>query len=138
MELEKLARQLGAAIQQDKLYLDYNEAMKANEADSELNELMGKIRLLQMSYQQEAQKEEPDESKLNSFNQEFQGLYTQIMGNKNMQAYEQARQALDDMMNYITGILALCVQGEDPETCDPKAHMHDHECGCDCESCSGC
>ena len=52
MELEKLARQLGAAIQQDKLYLDYNEAMKANEADSELNELMGKIRLLQMSYQQ--------------------------------------------------------------------------------------
>ena len=83
MELEKLARQLGAAIQQDKLYLDYNEAMKANEADSELNELMGKIRLLQMSYQQEASKEAPDEAKLNSFNQEFQGLYTQIMGNKN-------------------------------------------------------
>ena len=120
MELEKMARQLGAAIQQDEAYLNFEKARLANEADEELNDLMGKIRLIQMSYQVEAAKDEPDENKMNGFNQEFQGVYSQIMANKNMQEYEKARQAVDDMMNYITGILGLCVNGEDPETCDPK------------------
>ena len=126
MELEKMARQLGAAIQQDEAYLNFEKARLANEADEELNDLMGKIRLIQMSYQVEAAKDEPDEDKMNGFNQEFQGVYSQIMANKNMQEYEKARQAVDDMMNYITGILGLCVNGEDPETCG------------ECSSCSGC
>lgn len=134
MELEKLARQLGAAIQQDKVYLDFEAARKANDADEELNGLMGKIRLIQLSYQQEAGKEEPDEAKMEEFNKEFQGVYTQIMANKNMQKFEEARQAVDEMMNYLTGILAMCVNGEDPETCDPTAH----NCGGECSSCSGC
>ena len=134
MELEKLARQLGAAIQQDKVYLDFEAARKANDADEELNALMGKIRLIQLSYQQEAGKEEPYEAKMEGFNKEFQGVYTQIMANKNMQKFEEARQAVDEMMNYLTGILAMCVNGEDPETCDPAAH----NCGGECSSCSGC
>ena len=98
MELEKMARQLGAAIQQDEAYLNFEKARLANEADEELNDLMGKIRLIQMSYQVEAAKDEPDEDKMNGFNQEFQGVYSQIMANKNMQEYEKARQAVDDMM----------------------------------------
>lgn len=134
MELEKLARQLGAAIQQDKVYLDFEAARKANDEDDELNALMGKIRLIQLSYQQEAGKEEPDEAKMEEFNKEFQGVYTQIMANKNMQKFEEARQAVDEMMNYLTGILAMCVNGEDPETCDPTAH----NCGGECSSCGGC
>ena len=136
MELEKLARQLGAAIQQDKVYLDFQEAMKKNEEDAALNELMGKIKLLQMSYQHEASKETPDEKKLEQYSKEFQGLYEQVIVNENMKAFEEARQAVDEMMNYLTGILALCVNGEDPETCDPRAHQHD--CGGECSSCSGC
>lgn len=134
MELEQLARQLGAAIQQDEVYLNFEKARKANEADEKLNELMGKIRLIQMSYQVEADKAEPDEGKMNGYNEEFQGIYAQIMENENMKNYETARQAVDEMMNYLTGILALCVNGEDPETCDPAAQ---HECGGECSSCGG-
>lgn len=136
MELEKLARQLGAAIQKDETFLKFEEARKANEADDALNALMGKVRLIQMSYQNEASAETPDEGKLEAYNQEFQGIYTEIMANKNMQAYEESRKAVDDMMNYLTGILAMCVNGEDPETCDPKAHDHS-ECGGECSSCGG-
>lgn len=135
MELEKMARQLGAAIQEDEVYKNFEKARLANEADDELNELMGKIRMIQMSYQVEASKETPDEGKMNGYNDEFQGVYAQIMANKNMQEYETARQAVDEMMNYLTGILGLCVNGEDPETCDPKEH--DHECGGECSSCGG-
>ena len=126
MELEKLARQLGAAIQQDKVYLDFQEAMKKNEEDAALNELMGKIKLLQMSYQHEASQETPDEKKLEQYSKEFQGLYEQVIVNENMKAFEEARQAVDEMMNYLTGILA------------PHAHAHDHECGGECSSCGGC
>ncbi len=134
MELEKLARELGAAIQKDQVYLDFEAARKANDEDEELNALMGKIRLIQLSYQQEASKDEPDEQKMEGYNKEFQGVYNQIMANKNMQKFEEARQAVDEMMNYLTGILAMCVNGEDPATCDPKAH----NCGGECSSCSGC
>lgn len=134
MELEKMARELGAAIQKDQVYLDFEAARKANDADEELNALMGKIRLIQLSYQQEASKDEPDEQKMEGYNKEFQGVYTQIMANENMQRFESARQAVDEMMNHLTGILAMCVNGEDPATCDPAAH----NCGGECASCSGC
>ena len=79
-----------------------------------------------------------DAAVLEQYNKEFQGLYEQVITNENMKAYEEARQAVDEMMNYLTGILALCVNGEDPETCDPHAHAHDHECGGECSSCGGC
>ncbi|HIS05129.1 MAG TPA: YlbF family regulator [Candidatus Fimenecus stercoravium] len=134
MDIETLTRQLGAAIQQDETYLAYAAAKEANDADEALNALMGKIRLVQLNYQQEAAKESPDEQKMNEYNREFQAVYNQIMANEHMQAFETARQAVDDMMNRITGILAMCVNGEDPQTCDPAAH----NCSGDCGSCGGC
>ncbi len=133
MSLEKLTRELGKAIQQDERYLAMQKAIAANEADAGLNELMSKIQLIQVSYQHEASKENPDEGKMQAYDEEFRGVYTQIMMNPNMQAYEKARKDIDELMNYLTGILAMCVNGDDPDTCDPTAHS----CGGDCGSC-GC
>lgn len=132
MSLEKLTRELGKAIQQDERYSALQKAIEANEKDTALNELMSKIQLIQISAQHEASKENPDEGKMQAYNEEFQGVYTQIMMNPNMQAYEKARKDIDDLMNYLTGILAMCVNGDDPDTCDPKAH----QCGGDCSGCS--
>ena len=56
MTVIEITRQLGAAIQQDERYKQYEEARKVNEADDELNNLIGKINLLQLNYQQEASK----------------------------------------------------------------------------------
>ena len=61
MSVIELTRQLGAAIQEDERYQAYNEARKANEADEELNALIGKINLIQLNYQQEAGKGEEAE-----------------------------------------------------------------------------
>ena len=60
MDVIKLTRDLGAAIQQDARYLRFAAAREANEKDPELLDLMGQIQLLQMNYQQEASKEEPN------------------------------------------------------------------------------
>ena len=74
--------------------------------------------------------------KLDADDKEFGEIYTQIMANPNMQAYEAARAEIDKLMQYINSIFALCLQGEDPATCEPP--KHDHECGGECSSCSGC
>ena len=131
MSIEKLTRELGKAIQQDERYLAMRKAVEANEQDTALNELMSRIQLIQVSYQHEASKENPDEGKMKAYDEEFRGVYSEIMMNENMRNYEMARKELDDLMNYLTGILAMCVNGDDPETCDPTAH----QCSGDCSGC---
>ena len=44
MDAIKAARELGKAIQADERYVRYNEAMKANDADMELQELIGELK----------------------------------------------------------------------------------------------
>ena len=136
MDVIAKARELGALLQQDERYIKLMEAQKANEEDTALNELIARIQLVQMSFQHEAQKEDKNEQKLQAYDKEFGEIYTQIMANPNMQAYESARAEIDALMQYINNIFVLCLQGEDPATCEPK--MEEHNCGGECSSCSGC
>lgn len=136
MDLIKMTRELGAAIQQDERYTRFMEAHENNEKDSGLNELIGKIQLVHMSYQHEASKDNADDEKLKAYDKEFNGLYSEVMSNPNMRAYEKARNEIDELMKTITGILTLCVRGEDPMTCDPS--FETGGCGGDCGSCGGC
>ncbi|MEE1245657.1 MAG: YlbF family regulator [Acutalibacteraceae bacterium] len=135
MDIIEITRQLGAAIQQDERYLAFHEARRTNEADTDLNDLINKIQLIHMSYQHEAAKDDANEEKLAAYDKEFSEVYQAVMANENMQKYEAARHAVDDMMNEITAILSLCVQGEDPETCQPQ---EEHHCSGECGSCGGC
>ena len=70
---------------------------------------MGKIQLVHMSYQHEASKEDANEQKLAAYETEFNDLYKKVMDNEHMRDYEVARAEIDEMMHYITGILALCI-----------------------------
>ena len=137
MDVITAVRALGAAIQEDKRYLDFVDAKKANEDDIELNGLIGKLNLIQLSYQNEAAKDEPDQSKLESMDSEFRSIYGQIMLNENMKKYEEAKNDVDGMMNYLIQILTLCVNGEDTATCEPQA-ASEEGCTGNCSSCGGC
>lgn len=137
MNVIELTRQLGAAIQQDERYLAFAKAKEANEKDEALNALMGEIQMIQMNYQMEASKEEPDSAKMQEFEAEFNAKYEAFMANENMQKYDEARAQVDAMMNYIMQILGLCVNGADPATCEPE-QQHEHSCDGSCSSCSGC
>ena len=136
MDIIKLTRELGAAIQQDERYLNFAKAREENEKDAELNELMAQIQMVQMNYQMEASKEEPDSAKMQAYEEQFNTVYTKFMDSDKMKAYEAARAEIDNLMNYITSIFALCLQGEDPATCEPQTQ--EHNCGGECSSCSGC
>ena len=58
------------------------------------------------------------------------------MLNENMRKFEEAKQNVDDMMNYLIQILSLCVNGEDPATCEPKSE--EGGCSGNCGTCGGC
>ena len=136
MNVIELTRQLGEAIQQDEKYIAFTAAKRANDEDMALNALIGKLNLVQMAYQNESGKESPDEQKLSDMDKEFQSLYGEIMLNENMKNYEARKQELDDMMNYLIGILSQCVNGADPATCEPVSESGD--CTGSCSTCGGC
>lgn len=134
MTVEKMTRELGKVIQQDERYLSFQKARQDNEADTALNDLIGQINIIQMNYQREADRENADQAKMEEYDRQFRQLYAQVMANPHMAAYEIARKEVDAMMNYCMKILSLCVNGEDPETCEPEAESCEGECG----SCGGC
>jgi len=134
MDVIKMTRELGKAIQSDERYENFQQTKKNNEADSGLNALMGKLNLAQMSYQNESESENPDNAKMDAYDKEFHEIYGELMQNPNMLRYEASRIEIDKLMNHIMQLLALCVNGADPDTCEPEAA----NCGSGCAACGGC
>lgn len=136
MDVIAITRQLGAAIQKDERYLNFVKAQENSESDTDVKAMIDQINELRETYQKEAESENPNEANLAKLDGDFQKLYTALMVNENMNSFENSRQELDAMMNYIMQILYLCVNGEDPETCEPE--VEEQGCGGECSSCCGC
>ena len=136
-EVIRAARALGKAIQADERYKEYYAQRLKNDEDKALNGLLGKLSILQMSYQNESEKEEPDQARLDQWDEDFRRTYGEVMLNDNMRAYGEKKQAVDDMMNYIVNLLTLCVNGEAPETAEPKPN-DEGACTGSCSTCGGC
>lgn len=129
----EITRKLGAAIQESEAYKNYQAALEANEKDEELNKLIGEFNMLRVSVGNEASKDNRDEEKVASLNNELRECYDKIMNNEKMQAFEAAKNELDHIMTKVQGIISLSIEGEDPATCEvPDA------CSGSCSTCGGC
>lgn len=133
MDMMDAARQLGKAIQQDPRYLAYVAARKANDADEALQELIGRFNLLKMQVDEAMDKEPRDEEKIASLNAELRKAYSAIFVNEHMQAYQAAKQELDEVVRRMNSIIDLCLAGENPDTCQPAEN-----CTGSCATCGGC
>ena len=134
MDLIQMARNMGKEIQATAEYKRLQAAIKANDEDKSLQDGIGEFNLKRMEMNQEMQKEEKDEKKLQALNEELQKIYTDVMGNANMMEYNIAKQEMDEMMQKVNAILMMCVNGEDPDTCETP----DHNCTGSCATCGGC
>lgn len=132
----KQQESLGKAIQADERYVRYNEAMKANDADMELQELIGEFNLARqnVALEMSKSKEEQNKEKLDTQNKEMQRLYTLVMQNEHMADFTMAKADMDKLLHEINGIIALCCDGEDPDTCEVQAGG----CSGSCSTCGGC
>lgn len=135
MTVNELTRELGAAIQASPEYERLCNAKKNNDEDLQLQDDIKQLNLIRIQYNSELSKESgKDEEKIAKYTQDFKSLYAQIMRNPNMTEYNAAKEAIDGIMNEITTILTMCVNGEDPFTCEPPHGG----CSGDCSSCGSC
>ena len=134
MDVIELARELGKAIQQDERFLAMQIARQNSDNDDELQQLIGEFNLKRMAINNEAAKENRDEAKLQQLNSELRETYAKVMQNKNMIAYNEAKELMDNMLKRINAIISISAEGGDPEIAD----LTEDTCGGSCSSCAGC
>ncbi len=134
MDIIALARELGKAIQQEESYIKLHEVQDKADADTELQSLIGEFNLKRMSINNEASKKERDQDKLSQLNTEMREVYSKIMSNENMIAYNSAKEEFDAVANRVLAIIQQSAEGADPDTAD----YSQSSCSGSCESCGGC
>lgn len=135
MSLESALRELGKEIQADERFAALKAAAAVNDADQALQEQMQEMQLLSLKYQQEAEKgEEASQERIEELQKEYQDLYNKIMEGDNMKNYSAAAAKMEQMAQYISGMIGLFFDGQDPETCEIPAENCTH----DCSTCGGC
>lgn len=134
MDIISQARELGKAIQQEQTYITLQEVQKKADADSDLQNIIGEFNLKRMAINNEASKKDRDQDKLALLNTEMREVYSKIMSNENMIAYNDAKEAFDSVANRVLAIVQQSAEGADPETAD----YEQSSCSGSCESCGGC
>lgn len=133
MDIIKMTRELGKAIQQDDKVIAYNLARQHNDSDEKLQELIGKFNLKRLELNNVLGKADRDTDRIAQLDKEIKETYAEVMNNPNMIAYNTTKQEVDRMMNFVTQILTGSVNGEDPDSIEEQTG-----CSGSCEGCSGC
>lgn len=133
MDVITMARELGRAIQQEETYIKLHEVQKQADADENLQSLISDFNLKRLAINEEAQKTDRDQDKLTKLNTEMRSVYSDIMSNENMIAYNEAKQAFDAVSNRVLAIVQQSIDGSDPETAD-----YAESCSGSCSTCGGC
>ena len=135
MSLESALREHGKEIQADPRFEALQKAAKVNDADENLQSQMQEMQLITLKYQQEAEKgEEASQDRIAELQQEYQDHYTKVMDGENMKNYSAAAAEMEQMAQYISQMIGLFFDGQDPATCEIPAS----DCTHDCCTCGGC
>ena len=133
MDIIELTRNLAMEIQKDQRYQILDNARRLNDADEELQQQIGDFNLARIDLNNEVSKADKNADRIAELNEKVQSIYTDIMNNESMQAYNDANGDVDQMMQYINAILTTAVNGGDPMTVQEPS-----SCSGSCSSCGGC
>ncbi|MDD3430056.1 MAG: YlbF family regulator [Oscillospiraceae bacterium] len=135
MDIITLFKQAAAELQNDARYIALQQARDLNDKDEELQTQIGDFNLARMDLNNEIGKTERDEAKIAALNEKINTLYSEIMSNDSMVAYNEAKTDVDALLQHINAIVTAAVNGEDPMTVqEPQAGG----CSGSCGSCGGC
>ncbi len=135
MDLIMLAREIGAAIQQNEDYIDYKIKEQNVGCDQELQKMIEELNLKKFSINNEISKENTDQAKIDELNSTIGELYGKIMQNETMKSYNEAKQKFEEILKKVSFIINSAALGQDPYTAELE-----NEAGCvgNCSGCSGC
>lgn len=134
MDIIEMTRELCRELQKDERFITLQMVQQKADADAELQSLIGDFNIKRMAIQNEASKENRSDEKLQQLNADLRQSYETVMQNPNMIAYNEAKDALDALLQRINAIISQCAEGGDPDTAD----YDPNSCGGNCGSCSGC
>lgn len=129
-----MARDLGDAIQKDDRYIQTMSAQRAADEDKELQNLIGEFNLKRIALNNEMQKENKKDAKIDALSTEVRDVYDKIMNNEAMKQYNTVKPELDHLVNAVARIITLASQGEDPYSINES----DGGCSGNCSACGGC
>jgi cell fate (sporulation/competence/biofilm development) regulator YlbF (YheA/YmcA/DUF963 family) len=132
-KLERMARDLGKALQEDERYIAYNVAKNNADNDETLQQLIQEFNMNRVQLNTEMSKEDKNADILQELDQKIKDTYSEILANENMSAFNQAQDTMNGIMSSINLIITASANGSDPETCPATA-----SCSGSCSSCGGC
>lgn len=133
MDVIAMSRVLAKAVQQEGCVIAYNKARARSDADETLQGLIGEFNLKRIELNDELKKEDKDNERVTALDGKIREIYSDVMSNPNMAAYNEAKGEVDRMMSFVNTILAAGINGEDPDTVEENTG-----CGGSCSDCSGC
>lgn len=133
MDAITLFKQAAAQMQKEEAYLYFVHAREENDADEALQDKIGQFNLMRMEMQQLAADKNADETKTDLLSQQISDLYDEIMATDAMKNYNEAKQGMDTLINYINAIIQAACNGEDPLSVEEP-----HGCTGSCSTCGGC
>ncbi len=135
MNVIEAARALGKALQEDPRYEAYHAAKLENDKDEELQQKIRDFNMKKMDLNAEMSRDNKDTKKITELDNELNALYTAVVSNKHMAAFEAAREDMDAILASINYIVTCAANGDDPMTCPETAPA---SCGGSCSTCGGC
>ena len=134
MDCIDLFKKAAVAMQTDVRYLELDAARRENDADEELQALIGEFNLARLDMNNEVSKPDHDDTRLNALNKRVNDLYSQIMSSEGMVRYNTAKAECEAMVGHIDAVINTAMNGGDPMTVKAP------EGGCtgSCASCGGC
>ena len=135
MDCIDLFKKAAAAMQTDPRYLELDAARRENDADEELQGLIGEFNLARIDLDHETTKRDMDAERVNAINDKVNRLYSQIMAHEGMVRYNAAKAEAEAMVSHIDAIINTAMNGGDPMTVQqPPAGG----CTGSCSTCAGC
>ena len=131
----EMFKKAAVAMQTDERYIELDAARRANEADEELQNLIGDFNLASMDLNNELSMDERNDERISELNEKINQTYTQVMNHPGMKRYNEAKAAAEQLVNHIDAIINTAMSGGDPMTVEAPAAGG---CSGSCSSCSGC
>ena len=135
MDVILKARELGVAIQQSEEYIKMEEARVRSDKNLDLQEKISNFNLKKIALNREVNREEKNSDKIAQLDREMREAYQLIMYTDDMKAYADAKKKVDVVMKKIEYVLAMTLNGENPETIEiPEGSA----CSGNCSECGSC
>jgi cell fate (sporulation/competence/biofilm development) regulator YmcA (YheA/YmcA/DUF963 family) len=127
MEIFELAAELGKKLKDDARLVRLENARKAYEESEEIVKLSMEYAVQQQAIQNEASKEDRDDAVIEQLQERIEALYNEITALPVYKEFEEAQDAVNELMEAVNNTISTQISGEEPGGCTHN-----------CATCGGC